>query len=144
MRVLLQRRSFAAFVSAFGLLTSLMLAGNQGASASTINGCRDGYWCIYQNTSYGGAQCSWVGNDGNYGNNWGYPGVNCNDMMTSFINNGHGTYSCVQQFFHANYHGHMLTSYPRGYPIQPAPPWADPWVGNYRNDKASSHYWSSC
>lgn len=111
----------------------LLAVGVAPAAAAPVHGCSDGYWCGFKNTEYGGDQCSWYYSAATYAA-W------CDNVMSSYVNNGDGVVSRVQWFEHQHYSGWRGTV-PS---IKEFPNGKNPWVGINNNDKMSSHTWCTC
>lgn len=95
-----------------------------------------GTYCIHEHRDYNGEACVWKGSVPNYLGQTSLNGFSCNDMASSWTNNGTGPIRCLVSFMHANYSVRMWEAY--------GDHMKSDWVGDEHNDKASSHQWVRC
>lgn len=136
----LRERVVAVAAAAITGVSATLALGASPAGADIYQSCIDGEWCIYEHAGFGGDRCAWQGNVSDYTR---YPGllfgVNCNDIMSAYVNNGYGTYSWIRIYKHANYSEYLTIVPPRESGFGDA---VSNWVG-WLNDLPSSHTWGT-
>jgi peptidase inhibitor family I36 len=140
--IAMQLRSRVAGVAAAVMMgaSNLSLLGALPAAASPYQGCFDGEWCIYEDVDFHGDNCGWQGNVSDYTTQRGRIfGINCNDIMSAYVNNGHGNFSWIRVFKHVNYSDSLRIVPPIESGFGDA---TSSWVGGI-NDRASSHTWGN-
>ena len=81
------KRILAGFVATVAVLTGSVLAA-PAASAATIHGCPEVYFCFYYNSNFGGARADYLRSDGNLDNErFGANGPVVKNNAASAVNN---------------------------------------------------------